>query len=377
VSVGVSHLGRAAGVADACVRERHAGGFTLHRTAWRTALGRPPPWISGSYPQLLDLLRVRRYQLAHPMQLVSNPGADLPRKSWMTFSQASHDVRVDSAGQNRVVAEDARFPPALRSIPSPPSGLWYRGRLPASAERLFAVVGARAATRAGCDRALDIARGLAQTGAAIVSGGAFGIDAAAHAGALAAHGATFAVLGCGADVVYPDRHRELFKGIAASGGLLSEYAPGTPPRRGQFPARNRLIAGLAEAVIIAEAAFRSGALITARLARSFGRQLFAVPGSPGTDALVRSGQAVPATSADEVLAVLAGEVPVSPTGPVAPQRFAAMLNAIQSGLNAPADLCTHLGMALPSLLATLAEAELEGFVKRAAGNTYEVIGREY
>jgi len=311
------------------------------------------------------------------MQLVSNPEGILPRRSWMAFSQVSQDVRVDGAGQSRVAADDARFPTALRLIPSPPDFLWCRGRLPAPAERLFAVVGARAATRASCNRASEIARGLARTGAAIVSGGAFGIDAAAHEGALAESAPTFAVLGCGTDVVYPDRHRDLFGRIVASGGLLSEYSPGTPPRRGQFPARNRLIAGLAQAVIIVEAAFRSGALITARLARTFSRPLFSVPGSPGTDALVRSGRALPAASADDVLRALAGEYAPSATAPGAPDRFAAILDAIQPGLNSPADLCKHLGMALPSLLAALAEAELEGFVKRAAGNTYEVIGREY
>jgi DNA processing protein len=295
----------------------------------------------------------------------------------MAFSEASPEIRMDSAGQNRVAHDDARFPPALRLIPSPPELLWYRGRLPLPAERLFAVVGARAATRTGCDRASEIARGLARSGAAIVSGGAFGVDAAAHAGALAEHAATFAVLGCGADVVYPDRHGDLFKRIALSGGLLSEYAPGTPPRRGQFPARNRLIAGLAEAVIIVEAALRSGALITARLARTYGRPLFAVPGSPGTDALVRSGQAVATASSDDVLRSMAGEATSPPTVVRAPDRFAVILDAIQLGANSPADLCKHLGMALPSLLAALAEAELEGFVNRAAGNTYEVIGREY
>ena len=124
---------------------------------------------------------------------------------------------------------------------------------------------------------------LAGKGIVIISGGAFGIDAAAHEGALAAAAApTFAVLGCGVDVTYPDRHGPLFARIVATGGLLSEYAPGTPPRAGQFPARNRIIAALGDAVIVVEAAYRSGALITAALARSLGRPVLAVPGSSGT-----------------------------------------------------------------------------------------------
>jgi DNA processing protein len=217
---------------------------------------------------------------------------------------------------------------------------------------------------------------LASTGTTIVSGGAFGIDAAAHEGALA-EGSTFAVLGCGADVVYPDRHGQLFARITKQGGLLSEYPPGTQPRRGQFPARNRLIAALAEAVLVVEAAYRSGALITAKLARDLGRPLFAVPGSPGTDALLRAGHAAPASTAEDVRKLLAGETPASPSVEKVPNRFSAILDAIGLGLNSPADLCKQVGMALPSLLAALAEAELEGLVKRAAGNSYEVIGREY
>jgi DNA processing protein len=325
---------------------------------------------------VLDLLRVWRYQLADPMQLAGNLEPILPRRSWMAFSQASAETRPDRARQGCVAADHPSFPAELRSVPSPPDCLWYLGGLPAAGERRFAIVGARAATRAGCDQAHQMARGLARTGAVLVSGGAFGIDAAAHEGALAERAATFAVLGCGTDVAYPDRHRDLFTRVVASGGLLSEYAPGTPPRAGQFPARNRLIAGLAEAVIVVEAALRSGALITARWARTMGRPLFAVPGSPGTDTLLRAGRAFAAGSADDVLATLAGgEVRRAPV-PCAPGPFASMLDAINLGCRLPADLCIQLGMALPSLLAALAEAELEGFVRRAPGNTYEVIGRE-
>ena len=270
---------------------------------------------------------------------------------------------------------DAAYPACLRGIPSPPKSLWFVGRLPAPGQRMVAIVGARAATRAGCARAHGIAAGLGKGGVAIVSGGAFGIDAAAHEGALASGAPTFAVLGCGTDVVYPDRHAGLFERIAVSGGLLSEYPPGTKPRAGQFPARNRIIAGLGLAVVVVEAAMRSGALITARLGRGLGRILFAVPGSPGTDAYLRAGHALPATSAEDIERVLAGG-PASPA-PVqpAPGPFVAVLDAISLGTDTPAGLCARLGVSLPSILAILAEAELDGFVKRAPGNTYEVIGR--
>ena len=238
---------------------------------------------------------------------------------------------------------------------------------------MFAIVGARAATAAGRERSREIALGLGGAGAAIISGGAFGIDAAAHEGAMDAGAATFAVLGCGTDVTYPDRHASLFVRVAASGGLLSEYRPGTPPRAGQFPARNRIIAGLADGVIVVEAALRSGALITARLGRELGRPLFAVSGSPGTDALLRAGHAFPVTSAAEIAGGRFDAAPV-PTPPARDfGRLTVIVDAISTGAETPADLCKHTGMALPAVLAILAEAELEGFVKRAAGNTYEVI----
>ncbi len=294
----------------------------------------------------------------------------------MAFTQAKQrDDATLGRSARSTGADDASYPARLRDIPAPPKSLWFAGRLPAQGERLIAIVGARAATRAGCESASAIASGLGRGGAAIVSGGAFGIDAAAHDGALAGGTPTFAVLGCGTDINYPDRHAALFARIAGSGGLLSEYPPGTPPRAGQFPARNRIIAGLAEVVVVVEAAMRSGALITARLGRSFGRTLFAVPGSPGTDACLRAGHALPATSAQDIERVLAGGPPPAAPVPLAPGPFSAVLDAILHGADTPASLCERLRVGLPSVLAILAEAELEGFVRRAAGNTYEVIGR--
>ena len=298
----------------------------------------------------------------------------------MAFSRSrQHSFPFPGRVTQPIESCDAANPAQLHEIPSAPKSLWFAGRLPAHGQRLVAIVGARAASRAGCDQAHALAAELGRGGAAIVSGGAFGIDAAAHEGALANAAPTFAVLGCGTDVVYPDRHADLFARIAASGGLLSEYPPGTKPRHGQFPARNRIIAGLAQAVIVVEAALRSGALITARLGRAYGRILFAVPGSPGTDATLRAGLALPAASAADVERVLAGGLPapasMSMTAPPTSGPMAPVLDAIALGADAPASLCERLGIPLPSILAILAEAELEGFVRRAAGNTYEVIGR--
>jgi DNA processing protein len=258
----------------------------------------------------------------------------------------------------------------LRQLSKPPAGLWAAGRLPGSDERLLAIVGARAASLAGCALAERLAAAAVRAGYGVVSGGALGIDAAAHRGALAAGGATFAVLGCGVDVVYPDRHGPLFGDIAREGGLISEYAPGTPPRPGQFPVRNRLVAALAEATIVVEARPASGALITARLARALGRRLLAVPGSPGCDALVATGAALALDDAGALVLRLAG---VAAAAPEVPAALAPLVRALRAGAAAPIDLALRMGATLPEVLAGLAEAELSGWARRLPGGRFEVL----
>ena len=301
----------------------------------------------------------------------------VPRQGWFPGFPDGRAAACCGA-DGRVGPTEPGYPALLLALPNPPKTLWWVGRLPLPAEgqRLIAVVGARSASRAACDGASRIAHDLARAGVTIVSGGAFGIDASAHEGALAAGGSTVAILGCGTDVVYPDRHADLFARIGRVGALLSEYAPGTKPRPGQFPARNRIIAALASAVIVVEAAARSGALITASWGRKLGKPVFAVPGSAGTDSLIREGRGVAVASADDVERALAGQV-VSTAFTLAAQpspAFAPLLDAIASGADTPASLCRRLGTSLPSVLGMLAEVELEGWVRRAGG-IYEVIGR--
>ena len=266
-------------------------------------------------------------------------------------------------------AVDPHFPVRLRHLAKVPAGLWFRGRLPAAHERGVAIVGSRATSTAGVTRATRIAATLARAGHFIVSGGALGIDAAAHRGALEAGGVTFAVLGCGIDVVYPERHVKLFAEIAVAGGLLSEYSPGTPPKRGHFPVRNRIVAGLAEAVVVVEARRLSGALITAHLAQAAGQMLIAVPGSAGTDELLASGAASPAQDGDEILRRMAGEV-VSQPG--APAELAPLLAVLEDRSDSAVGIAQRLGVSLPAALGVLAEAELSGWVRRLAGGRYEV-----
>jgi DNA processing protein len=244
------------------------------------------------------------------------------------------------------------------------------GHLPGNYERRLALVGSRVASLAGCRLAERLAAAAVRAGFGVVSGGALGIDAAAHRGALAAGGVTFAVLGCGIDVVYPDRHGPLFAEIARSGGLLTELEPGTPPRRTHFPARNRLVAALAEATIVVEARPSSGALITAGLARRLGQRVFAVPGSAGCDELLASGAALAIDDEGALLARLAGMVPDPPAVPAA---LAPLVAALRAGAAAPIDLALRMGATLPEVLAGLAEAELSGWARRLPGGRFEVL----
>jgi len=277
----------------------------------------------------------------------------------------------------QIARGEAGYPQRLLALSDAPAVLWVRGRVPANGARAVAVVGARAASGAGCARARELARDLSGKGIVIISGGAFGIDAAAHEGALTAAAApTFAVLGCGVDVTYPDRHGPLFSRIVATGGLLSEYALGTPPRAGQFPARNRIIAALGDAVIVVEAAYRSGALITAALARSLGRPVLAVPGSSGTASLLQREQAWPVSSAAEVEDVLDGRGPASSDRDQPPAgTVASLVAALREGAATPAALSRKIGLPLPAVMAALVEAELDGWLCRIPGNQYEVIRR--
>ena len=182
---------------------------------------------------------------------------------------------------------------------------------------------------------------------------------------------TFAVLGCGVDVVYPDRHGPLFAEVAATGGLLSEYAPGTPPRAGQFPVRNRIVAALAEATIVVEAKQASGALITARLARGLGRRVLAVPGSAGCDELIATARG--AARRRRARAPRATRGRGARRRPRCRPALAPLVGALRAGATAPIDLALRMGATLPEVLAALAEAELSGWARRLPGGRFEVL----
>jgi DNA processing protein len=194
-----------------------------------------------------------------------------------------------------VLLEDADYPPSLRAIDLPPPFLLVRGSLRREDGLAVAIVGSRRATPYGLRTAERLGTDLGTRGVTVVSGLARGVDTAAHRGALDAGGRTLAVLGSGVDVVYPPENRRLAAEITAAGAVLSQFPMGTAPLPHHFPARNRVIAGLTLGTVVVEAAERSGALITARLAGELGREVYAVPGnvsspgSPGTNGLIQDG----------------------------------------------------------------------------------------
>ena len=218
-------------------------------------------------------------------------------------------AQVDGVTARALARADAEYPAGLRVIPDAPETLQVRGRLRDADALAVAIVGSRRATAYGLDVAELLAADLAARGVTIVSGLARGIDAAAHRGALRVGGRTIAVLGSGADVIYPPEHRRLADEIAGRGALVSQFGPGTPPLPQNFPARNRVIAAMSLAVVVVEAAERSGSLITARLAAELGREVLAVPGrittpeSRGANRLIQDGAAV-AMGWEDVVAVL-------------------------------------------------------------------------
>jgi DNA processing protein len=186
---------------------------------------------------------------------------------------------TEQPGNQVVTLDDPAYPPALLTMPDPPPLLYIKGRLDLLHNRAVALVGSRSATPQGVEDAERFARELSAAGVTVVSGLALGIDGAAHRGGLEGIGGTVAVIGTGADLVYPAAHHALARQIAVQGAILSEWPLGTPARAPNFPQRNRLIAGLVSGVVMVEAAMRSGSLITARLANEMGRDIFALPGS--------------------------------------------------------------------------------------------------
>jgi len=289
--------------------------------------------------------------------------------------------------RNRLVTwPDPGYPPRLREIADPPAVLFLTGTTAVLSDPQLAIVGSRNPSAGGRDNAFQFAAYLARCGLTITSGLALGIDAEAHRGALSVSMPTIGVLGTGLDIIYPSDNEQLATEIAASGAIVSEFFPGTPPRRDHFPRRNRIISGLANGVLVVEAGLRSGSLITARLAGEQGREVFAIPGSihnpmaRGCHRIIREGAKL-VESVDDVLTELAGQLKETPVAAPLPTGTSTASASLDDDYHNLLDACgmdpVTIDLLAERTKLTAAEVssmllilELQGLVEAGPGGRY-------
>ncbi|WP_433692769.1 DNA-processing protein DprA [Herbaspirillum seropedicae] len=288
---------------------------------------------------------------------------------------------LQQPGHAILTLADSRYPPALLDIADPPLLLYLRGDPAWLSAEAVAVVGSRNATAQGIAHASRFSRELSRAGLSIVSGLALGIDAAAHEGGLDGPGSTVAVIGTGIDIVYPRRHEALAARIAAAGCIVSEYPLGTPPLASNFPRRNRLISGLARAVLVVEAAAQSGSLITARMAADQGRDVFAIPGAihaplaKGCHQLIRQGAKLVETTQDMLDELPSRQVArVTHSSPQSQVDDDAMTSLVMQAMaHDPVDIDTlaaRCGLEAAVLAGLLLTLELAGRIELLPGALY-------
>lgn len=349
------------------------------------------PYIENARHEKAGLKNVLSLESVQLAKAVGGKRADQLVEQVRGLSGMDAMNRAEEAGLISACRWIPAFPERLLDDPTV-TALYIAGdhkrfeRLTSMRSPAVAIVGTRRASPEGLRIARELGRGLAAAGITVVSGMALGVDSAAHEGALEGGGSTIAVLGCGADVSYPRSKAALYRRIVAQGAVISEMPPGSTPRKWTFPARNRIIAALAQATIVVEAAQRSGSLITAEFAMELGREVLAVPGSvrswrsDGTNALIRDGATLVRDARDVLDAVLGPEMAgraqergaaqyISPASELDPAT-AKLLKQIESGTTRPDDL---IAVAAPnaSAMAALAELELLGLVRRTAAGGYE------
>lgn len=323
---------------------------------------------------------------ASELQQVSQIGEHLANQFVQAIRRADVDAELASMAQHavRVLALGTpEYPAGLAQVPDPPPLLYLGGTLLPQDTRAVGIVGSRQCTAYGRKVAEKLAHDLTRAGYTIVSGLARGIDGAAHRGALKAGGRTLAILAGGLSGIYPPEHKELAAEVRASGALITEASMRMEPMAGMFPARNRIISGLSRAVILVEAAEKSGALITATHAADQGRPVFSVPGpvdsvaSGGTNALIRKG-AVLVRNAEDVLEELDGIAPLfeeklseaaAPPGLDDLQRR--IWELLADGPRHADEIVQHLGIQVAQLAGAMLMLEMKKAVRRLPGNRYE------
>jgi DNA processing protein len=298
--------------------------------------------------------------------------------------------RLEAVGAWFVPVHGEAYPGALLDLYDPPAGLFVRGRIPQEEQTCVSIVGARTCSPSGAEIAAGLAGAVARAGGCVVSGGARGIDAAAHRGALDAgraegEASSVAVLGCGIDIAYPAGNRRLLERVARHGAVISEYPPGTPAEPFRFPARNRIVAGLSRAVLVVEGAPGSGSMITADHALDLGREVFAVPGAVTSElaaaplALIREGAGL-IRGPDDLLEDLGLMVPSrgrrdrdsSRDGAMAsvPPGLSGVEELVWKALRAPSSadaLARQAGIDVRGLMGALTGLEIQGLVRHVGG----------
>ncbi len=320
--------------------------------------------------------RIRHEPDASLATVLAAVDASLLAPDWLARARSAAEealARARAAGIAVLSWEDPRYPSLLAEIPDPPPVLWIRGCVEALQPPSVAVVGSRAGSAYAREFGHQLGSELAGRGVTVVSGLARGVDAAAHQGALAAGGCTIAVLGSSVDIVYPPEHTGLAAKVVGRGALVSEFPPGTGPRPSHFPMRNRLISGLSLAVVVVEAAERSGSLITARLALEQGREVMAVPGNAltgrnrGAHALLKDGAKL-VEGVDDILEEI-GPAPAERRWSEAEED--PLLRHLARGESYDLDeLMARSGLDGPGLLPRLLALELDGRVARVAGGRF-------
>jgi DNA processing protein len=340
------------------------------------------PGLGGqSLRRLLTAFGLPRQVLgAGRTALAKMVSAELAGRILSDLNSGAVDAALEWAaldGHAVVTLADSEYPRPLLEIPDPPVLLYLRGRRELLARPGLAMVGSRNATPQGASNAEQFARSFSAAGLTIISGLALGIDAAAHRGGLDRMGSTIAVLGTGADILYPRGNRDLAERISREGLLVSEFALGTPPHAGNFPRRNRIISGLARGCLVVEAALASGSLITARLAAEQGREVFAIPGSihsphaKGCHALIKQGAKL-VESAQDLLQELRMESfdPAPTVADASPAGLLADLGYDPCDIDT---LCARSGLTAATVSAMLLALELEGKVASLPGGMYQRI----
>lgn len=363
-----------AGACDACLRRSHV---------IATLAGRIEALLQRPSERIGEILTLSSDQLIEA--LVPSERTEAARASIAAFDPESARDAASSAELETLCVHARAYPAALRPLRERPPVLWVRGGVDVLCELLdgpsVAIVGSRRPSSYGLEVAEEMARGLSSAGVTVVSGLALGIDAAAHRGALGAtRPRTIAVLGGGADVVYPRTNRRIYDAIARTGVILSESPPGRRPFRWTFPARNRIMAALTAMTVVVEAADPSGSLITAAFAAELGRGVAAVPGrvtagnAAGSNRLLRDGAAVirgAGDALDELFGVGGAERLASERAdPVISDEEAVVLRAVEDGADVGA-IVAEAGLHPGRVRVILGTLEVAGLVRRTGIGSYE------